>query len=390
MKNTFKNLILSSVLVAGFAVPAYANTGLDPEVSKTWDKAESVVEDIVETRSSNDFNSVNDMRDAQVRRLANLLDEAVSILSASPAREERKKLMEIHERIGQKQSDISNLRFMMASAPEDQGDIMKLVLSQVGIGKKTKADYQNDINDLNKDIEDLRKEEAEVRVVFAKNLEKMGIHLTDGQLEGLLSMATADDIVDMQAVFDNMKAINNELLAATIRSDESIEVAQRYYGIYTVMLEIAMYMHDDFIDRVDNEYLAKITEIETNASSLKKEAQKMVRSETDSNLKAVLQNNVKAQDLTVEAAGIYRKRLNEQRSKVVEAAHKVRRQHQVAVNTYKTVTLSADLVTMMRGTGKTFEALMTLEIPALRPFESMELQNEFDRITNEIKGVPVS
>jgi len=70
---------------------------------------------------------------------------------------------------------------------------------------------------------------------------------------------------------------------------------------------------------------------------------------------------------------------------VKSSARQIERQHRVAVNTWRTVDVSSDLVSMMRTTGKAFDALMKLEIPPIRPFESQEMELEFQKITDTIK-----
>lgn len=374
------NRILSAALAGAFlvAAPAAADPG------EVWSDANKTVSKLVETRARTDF-ATPEPESPQLRHLQKLMADAIEILSTSDVLDERERILEIQEEIRALQSDIADWRFAMTSAPDGDSGLVSDLMSRLPLQSvQTKASFEVKIARAEAQIADLRQESKDIRADFIEGLHKIGIDLTADQVDGLMSMATAEGIIDMQTAFDNMKAINGVLLEATVQTDESLDVAKRYYGIYTVMLEVAMFMHEDFIDKVNNDYLVKLDRIIEKTQELRKEANSMLQKEKDKGLRKTLQNNVAAQDLTLRTADLYKKRLIEQRDRVRRSLRNIERQHGVAVNTYRTVEYSSDLVTMMRNTGKAFDALMKLEIPPIRPFESLEMQNEFERLTNEI------
>ena len=57
----------------------------------------------------------------------------------------------------------------------------------------------------------------------------------------------------------------------------------------------------------------------------------------------------------------------------------------VARNTFETVKLSGDLLTVMRSSEQLFELLYELQVPELRPFENVEMQREFERLTDQLR-----
>jgi DNA gyrase/topoisomerase IV subunit A len=203
-------------------------------------------------------------------------------------------------------------------------------------------------------------------------------------------MATAEDIVEILAMVENLKDINNQLQRSTVNTGESLEVAKRYYGIHTVMLEVAAFMHEEFVHKVNSTYLKKLRTITQETRAVQAEAREMLRRERDPGLRKVLQNNVKSQDLTLRTAAIYRDRLIEQRDSIREALNRLHNRVDVARNTYRTAQLANDLINMLRSSDESFEAIMKLDLPDLRPFENLELQREFDRLTRELEGAPSS
>lgn len=172
-----------------------------------------------------------------------------------------------------------------------------------------------------------------------------------------------------------------------VRADESLEIARRYYGIYTVMLEIALKMHDDFVSKVDAEYLTRLDTVRHRAASARADAERLSAATNDAALRRILSHNISAQAETLEAAVIYGNRLREQRNRMKETRARIAERHEVAVNTWRTVRLSSELVGMVRAAGQDFDVLMSLDIPDLRPFENRELQEEFGKISRELAPV---
>lgn len=352
-----------------------------------WPDVSAPVGDILHNRERSGFGP-SDTDTLSNRRLDGMLDEAAAILADNPGAGARQELASLRESIAASRDRIAKLRFEAAGAPEGDGSMTGSLLSRIGLSTPTRGGYEERIAEEQRSIDEREARYATLEQGFGKDLERIGIHLTPEQMKGLMSMATADDIVAMQAAFENMKSINRELQAATARSGESLDVARRYYGIYAVMLEIALRMDDQFIARVDNDYLARLSKISGEADAARHEAERLMASTDDRSLRDVLTHNVSAQKLTIEAAGAYRNRLVEQRDRIDASRRLIGLRHEVAVNTWKTVRLSSDLVDMMRSTDKDFDALLNLDIPELKPFESIQMQQEFEKLTRRISAPP--
>lgn len=350
-----------------------------------WRDVSSPVGDILHNRERSGFGP-SDTDTLSNRRLDEMLDEAAAILADNPGGSARKELASLRESIAASRERIAKLRFQSAGAPEGAATLTGSLMSRFGLSSPTRGGYEEQIAEEERSVAAKQERYAAVERSFGKDLEKIGIHLTAQQMKGLMSMATADDIIAMQAAFENMKSINRELQAATVKSGESLDVARRYYGIYAVMLEIALRMDDEFMAKVDNDYLARLSKISDEADAARQDAEMLMTSTEDAGLRDVLAHNISAQKLTIQAAGAYRNRLVGQRARIEAARRLIGMRYEVAVNTWKTVRLSSDLVDMMRSTDKDFDTLLNLDIPELRPFESIQMQQEFERLTRRISA----
>ena len=57
----------------------------------------------------------------------------------------------------------------------------------------------------------------------------------------------------------------------------------------------------------------------------------------------------------------------------------------VARNTYETVKLSGELVSLMRDSQQLLNALFNRQVPALRTFENLEMKREFEKLTAQLR-----
>jgi len=58
----------------------------------------------------------------------------------------------------------------------------------------------------------------------------------------------------------------------------------------------------------------------------------------------------------------------------------------VSINTYKTVSLSGSVVSMIRSGLKQFDALSKIQAPDMVKFENRELREEFNKLTERFKN----
>ena len=99
----------------------------------------------------------------------------------------------------------------------------------------------------------------------------------------------------------------------------------------------------------------------------------------------ILRNNINSNQLTYDAALLYKDGLKEQRRQMVLANEACKKNILTAENTYKTVSLSKDLADLMSESRRAFDAISTLTMPDLRPFKNERLKDAFSKITRELR-----
>jgi hypothetical protein len=99
----------------------------------------------------------------------------------------------------------------------------------------------------------------------------------------------------------------------------------------------------------------------------------------------VLDANLEAQQLTIEAAGVYRDYLKQQAAR---CRARVALQEDIATawNTYETVRVSGELVDLVKSSQQLLDGLLDRQVPALRPFQNLEMQREFAKLTEQLRA----
>ncbi len=300
-----------------------------------------------------------------------LLDEAVNILTISPVLRYRERIQMLQAEILAARAEIADYRQKRIAAPA------------ASTLKKTVDDYNELIQSREDDIKNATKQIAKLKGQFAEELRGMGLALSDEQLEFLLSTVVGDTMVDLGVLFDNVKSITLQLEDLVEQSGEDLQSARRYYGLYVVLLKSLNRMHVQIEDAIEERYLPQIEDIIGQAQSLAGETRRLLHESPGK--QDLLNGNLEAQQLTIQAAGVYRQYLRDQARKVEQARLELDKDIAAAWNTYETVRVSGELVGLVRSSQKLLEGLMNRQIPALRPFENLAMQREIQRLTQRLR-----
>jgi len=296
-----------------------------------------------------------------------LLDEAAAILVGNNAL--RARVQELALAMAENRHAIGELKRRKISAPSNS------------LWRKTVRDIEEEIAERKQVLAEQRRALSEVQHATAAGLREMGLDVDAEGLEFLLSTVVGDDVVDMTLAFEQVRGLTAQLEALTAESREDLPVARRYYGMYTVLLGILNRMHSGLIDGIDRDYLPRIGAIGERARSLQKKTLSL-QARTPS---AVLQANLKAQQLTIDATRRYADYLVRQRQQVAASQERLAHDLAVASNTYETVKMSGDLAALLRDSQQLLDTLFRLQVPPLRAFENAQMRREFERLTIRLR-----
>jgi len=300
-----------------------------------------------------------------------LLDEAVDILSTSGLHRYREHIRSLQDRIAEARQAIAEDRQQRVSAPEKS------------LVQRTVEDIDRAIETRQAEIASYEKELSRIRRAFAADLRSMGLDLSDEQVDLLLSTVVGDNLIDLGIVFDNVKAVTVQLERLVQESGEDLQSARRYYGMYVILLKSLDRMHLQVEQAITNRYISQIDAIITRAKELGVETRALQERSPDK--AELLAANLAAQQLTIRAASVYREYLIDQGRQVSQARRELERDIATAWNTYETVRVSGELVVLVRSSRRLLDGLLDRQVPALRPFQNLEMQREFEKLTAQLR-----
>jgi hypothetical protein len=339
------------------------------EMLPTLDQGLSLAEELDELPERSWFGPDRVSKQGEIDEL---LDQAVAILSISPLQGYRERIRALEEKIAEAQEEIAAYRTRRVAAPKDS------------LWKTTVEEYDAEIASRQEQIQAYRQELEAIRGQFASDLREIGLDLSDQQLEFLLSTVVGDNLVDMGVAFDNVKSITGELQALMEQSGEELPSARRYYGMYVVLLQVLDRMHGRLLEDIEQAYLPQIDAITGKTEQLTAVARRLQRQPGAS--REILDSNLQALELTRRAAGLYREYLVQQSREVSQSRQRLQRDISTAWNTYETVKVSGDLVSLIRTSGRMLGELFNRQVPELRPFANLEMQREFQKLTVRLRS----
>jgi hypothetical protein len=312
-----------------------------------------------------------DDRESNRQAVAALLERSAEILVGDDSH--RRRLTDIEQAMADNRRAIADLKHKRLAAPSDS------------LWRKTVDDLNDEIAERRKLLDEQKDALARVRGEFAAELKAQGLDIDAQGLDFLLSTVVGDDVLDMAQAFLQVRRLTGQLETLTAESGEDLPIARRYYGMYTVLLGSLEHMHVRLLAAVDQRYLPEIQAIRERAAELRRDTRRLMVEESS----PVLQANLEAQALTLDAAKRYADYLQDQRRQVAASAERLSRDLAVAENTYATVQVSGDLLALMRDSQRMMTTLFKLQLPRLRTFENLAMKREFARLTQQLRSAKV-
>lgn len=360
-----------------YADSAWANTqGLWREQgqgdARLWDELRSPMEEVLELKErgralpESAWFGADQASNRQA--IEALLDRAALILVGD--NRQRRRMSELQRAMADNRRAIAELKHRRLSAPSDS------------LWRATLRDLEEEIAER----EDLLAQQGEAlaaaRAQLATELKAQGLDIDADGLEFLLSTVVGDAVVDMTEAFLQVRRLTGRLEMLTSESHEDLSIARRYYGMYVVLLEVLAHMHANLLDAVDQRFLPQIQVIRERARELRRDTRRLMVEAPS----PVLEANLQAQGLTLDAAKRYADYLRSQRSQVAASAERLSRDLAVAENTYETVRVSGDLVALMQDSQRLLSTLFRLQVPPLKTFENLAMKREFRRLTQQLRS----
>ena len=337
-----------------------------------WDDLVDVFDEIIILKSEkNDASSISLFGKSKKdydERIELIFQSVASLINDPELENNRKTLQILKNKILKSQEKSSNV-------------YAKSVLAS---GKERK-ELENLADDYKKDSQEYKDSKVDLIRGVRSRLALYGLDLNKNQVEVLLSRVDAGDIIGMTTSFSVIAELTEQFSDATIASGENLQIAKKYYGMHVILLELQMHIQKNYINRLRNVYLVRANDIRSENKLLIDETFKLIDDAEGTYLK-IYKNNLESQKYTLKVLGLYEEILRKDLLKIETGLKKVNDNYLVSLNTFQTVTVAADLASLMAENSNLFNEVMSIQVPELIPFENLQMQKEFEALTLQLSN----
>ena len=314
------------------------------------------------------------------KKINALLDVALKILVESDAENIRKDAANLKSKIAASKAELDVLRNKKISAPEKS--YFPLVLT------KSKADKK--IAELNLEIQNAQNSLNAINSKITDALKKIGLDIDQNQIDILLSSVTGDDLLQNAIVFANVKIVVEKLEELSKNETNTFEITKRYTGLYLILNDLLIHTQMELIKKIDEDYKPGLNSIIQEAINLQREALNKSKNKTYTQTQRHLfEKNADSNAMTIKVAKLYLTLLNAQKTGTLESIKALKKNRDLAENTYKTVRSSAELQSLIHSGLILFDTIDALSMPDLKPFENDVIKFEFQEINKRLSKKPL-
>ena len=304
-----------------------------------------------------------------------LLDEVLVHLGGVGAGASRERIRQLGTEIEERLRRVAEVREALLTAkPEQRQGVVD------GLLASSREDLETELSDHQKRIAELQSRSEAERSRFVQQMRDLGLDFDEGKADTLLATATGDDFVELCVVVSTLRDVVVELQALASQSGRA-ESAQRYYGVYIVLLKAVERLHADFVRRIEESLLPRLDELAARAEELIGQIEVVIANGGDA---ALGRKNQEANRLTLRAIGVYRAFLEKQAVSVRQRIAAVASALIDAETTYATMEISAEVAAMIRDGLQILKSLEQLQLPPFTGFENQDLRAELDRLTVQL------
>ncbi len=282
-------------------------------------------------------------REDRERKIRELLDAALGIVTDVPVVELQKKIEGLRKNIREHDDRIVKLREKQLARPR--------TACFPAFVTDTVDSLDKDIDETKKRIDLNRDEIGKTKAEVHEALRKAGVQLSPEQVDLLLDSVLSGDLVRLVAVFNSAKLIDGQLGRLMVASGENIGAARKYFAMHAALFALLVHAQDLLIAKIDKQYLPKLSAIEVDIRAARGKTAELLRAENREDQKRALEANRESQRLAEDAAKGYRRYLLQQREQVAKARQRATHDLRIADNTFETVEASFQLRNLMRDCG---------------------------------------
>ncbi len=316
-------------------------------------------------------------REDREKTIRALLDSALEIVSDAPVVQMQEKIAARRRNIADLRDRIARLRERRLQAPES-GFLPGVLSETQGSIDSAIASLQDKIRANEDDIKGIKRE-------IGVALKDAGVEISDIQLDLLIDSVLGPDMLKLVTAFEASRTIDQRLGELLVQSGEDIKTARRYFAMHAALFAMLLQAQDTLIDKIDNDYLAKLKAIIADIKRTREETYQLLAGQNRPDQRRTLEANLKSQEFAEKVASFYRDYLLTQRRQLADARLRTLRDLRIADNTFETVQASFELKALIEDARTSFEALQRLEAPGFdQLFKNESLRKEFESLTEKL------
>lgn len=247
------------------------------------------------------------------------------------------------------------------------------------------AEYDSKLAELAERKTKLEAERALRAKSVVAELRELGLNVSGEAAEQCLFPVNFDDLVDGAVVSRNIGAVVENL--RTLMKDGSVDASRRYFGLYLTMVEVQVATYEDYLAKSrTGSWRTGIEKIRTDASTARETALKSAKNaDFTAEQQKIFAHNADVNAATVSAAEAYLKVLDAHEKVIEEKLATAEKVRKVVANSYDTVTLAGDFLSIAKSNEEAFNSLLQLDLPPIEMFNDAAVQEEFLAITRKLK-----
>ena len=290
-------------------------------------------------------------------------------------------LLEYKEKIKSHEEEINDLKKDIQTYIEE-----KITAPSKSTISTTKNDYNEKISDAKEKIKFYEKKIELVKENLSQSFKDVGVDITDESLDIVLSRVDGDDFIQMYLVADVLKQITTQLLQLMNENNEELSVAKNYYGMHLVSMQLVVYIQENYKNKLENNYLVQLDTLRDENKVYKKEAQNSKSKETSQARKEQYENNIKSLDFNLEVIALYKNHLKDALNNINKAIKESRKQVLLSKNTFKTVSSSSQLSSLINQSMLEYDKVMQIQMPEIQSFKNMEIKEKYKQLSKMMKS----
>ena len=382
-QNGFKYSVIAlflSVCIGQVSVAQLDHKGLT-----ILDKAESVLGESFDLPESQWFGRDKTSANADID---DYLDDLIERLELPELVGLRQNYFKVEKRIGEERKTLRELREKrLFSVSEEASTLMKYTPTDTlkTWTASTRADFDQLIEAHEKNLVELEKSLLELRSGMSDELAKAGVKLDPEQLDFLYTTVTGEDTIRAIMLFNSATAVSKQLQHLMENNAQDFDAVKRYYGMATILHRMVVKIQENFIYKLEQIYMVQLKTYKVEAKKSLEDA-KRLKATADKEQRKVLDKNIEANQLALEAIDRYMNYLQDQAKNSKAILKKAQSREAIAMNTYSTVKVSLDVLSLMQDSQRDFQAFSTMQVPEIVPFDNPEIRKEFLNITQKLNG----